>query len=178
MSSKDLLESVKKLREIYGKTKIKKPDEDKIIYLAMEKAKFVFDSYSKFKDELEKVKNSNLTGLMVYFQKQLSYFKHFTRSLTSGYKVKSFEELIDITFPLNPSPKASPKDKSFELSILNSKIKYQLTRTGCTFQIYNSNGFCTETCWTRMGWRRASKIRALPNLFAKSEADAQIDRTI
>ncbi len=70
------------------------------------------------------------------------------------------------------------KDKSFELSILNSKIKYQLTRTGCTFQIYNSNGFCTETCWTRIGWRRASKIRALPNFFAKSEADAQIDRTI
>jgi hypothetical protein len=70
------------------------------------------------------------------------------------------------------------KDKSFELSILNSKIKYQLTRTGCTFHIYNSKGFCTETFWTRMGWRRSSKIRALPNLFAKSEADAQIDRTI
>jgi len=70
------------------------------------------------------------------------------------------------------------KDKSFELSILNSKIKYQLTRTGCTFQIYSSNGFCTETCWTRMGWRKASKIRALPNFFAKSEADVQIDRTI
>jgi hypothetical protein len=70
------------------------------------------------------------------------------------------------------------KDKSFELSILNSQIKYQLTRTGCTFHIYNSKGFCTETFWTRMGWRRASKIRALPNFFAKSEADAQIDRTI
>ena len=70
------------------------------------------------------------------------------------------------------------KDKSFELSILNSQIRYKLTRTGCTFYIYNSNGFCTETCWTRMGWRKASKIRALPNFFAKSEADAQIDRTI
>jgi len=70
------------------------------------------------------------------------------------------------------------KDKSFELSILNSKIKYQLTRTGCTFYIYNSNGFCTETSWTRMGWRKGSKIKALPNFFAKSEADAQIDRTI
>ena len=70
------------------------------------------------------------------------------------------------------------KDKSFELSILNSKIKYQLTRTGCSFHIYNSSGFCTNTFWTRMGWRKASKIRALPNLFAKSEADAQIDRTI
>ena len=69
------------------------------------------------------------------------------------------------------------KDKAFELSILNSKIKYQLTRTGCTFYIYDSRGFCTETCWTRMGWRKASKIRALPNFFAKSEADAQIDRT-
>jgi len=54
-----------------------------------------------FKDELEKVKNSNLTGLMVYFQKQLSYFKHFTRSLTSGYKVKSFEELIDLFNTIN-----------------------------------------------------------------------------
>ena len=70
------------------------------------------------------------------------------------------------------------KDKSFELSILNYKIKYQLTRTGCTFHIYNSNGFCEETFWTRMGWRKASKIKALPNFFAKSEADAQIDRTI
>ena len=69
------------------------------------------------------------------------------------------------------------KDKAFELSILNSKIKYQLTRTGCTFYIYDSRGFCTEACWTRMGWRKASKIRALPNFFAKSEADAQIDRT-
>ena len=69
------------------------------------------------------------------------------------------------------------KDKSFELSILNSKIKYQLTRTGCTFHIYNSNGFCIETSWTRMGWRKASKIRALPNFFAASEADVQIDRT-
>lgn len=69
------------------------------------------------------------------------------------------------------------KNRSFELSIHNSKIKYQLTRTGCKFYIFDSSGFCTETFWTRMGWRKASKIRALPNFFAKSEADTQIDRT-
>jgi len=45
--------------------------------------------------ELIKVKNLKLTGLMVYFQKQLSYFNYFTETILNGAKVETLDDIVN-----------------------------------------------------------------------------------
>jgi zinc protease len=45
--------------------------------------------------ELNKTKNYNLMGLLVYFQKQSSYFSYFTESLFKYKKVETVDEIIE-----------------------------------------------------------------------------------
>jgi predicted Zn-dependent peptidase len=44
--------------------------------------------------ELTKVKNLKLTGLMVYFQKQLSYFNYFTESIMNNSKIETLDDIV------------------------------------------------------------------------------------
>lgn len=67
------------------------------------------------------------------------------------------------------------KQKHLETSFEGVRIKYKLSLTGCSFFVGNEDSRIKHSSWTRMGWRKASKIRSLPNFFAKSEADAKID---
>ncbi len=69
------------------------------------------------------------------------------------------------------------KQKELEISFDGVRIKYKLSLTGCRFFVGNDDSRMKRNSWTRMGWRKASKMRALPNFFATSEADVQIDRT-
>lgn len=47
------------------------------------------------KDELEKVKNFNLTGMMIHFQKQMSYFNYFTERIANNKKIETLDEIVD-----------------------------------------------------------------------------------
>ena len=51
--------------------------------------------------ELVKVKNLKLTGLMVFFQKQLSYFNYFTETIINGAKVETLDDIVDKFNALN-----------------------------------------------------------------------------
>jgi hypothetical protein len=69
------------------------------------------------------------------------------------------------------------KQKHLETSFEGVRIKYKLSLTGCSFFVGNDDSRIKHSSWKRMGWRKASKISALPNFFAMSEADVQIDKT-
>jgi predicted Zn-dependent peptidase len=45
--------------------------------------------------ELVKVKNLKLTGLMIYFQKQLSYFNYFTETIINDAKIETLDDIVD-----------------------------------------------------------------------------------
>jgi predicted Zn-dependent peptidase len=45
--------------------------------------------------ELNKVKNMNLTGLMIHFQKQMSSFTYFTDRIANSYKIETLDEIVD-----------------------------------------------------------------------------------
>jgi|688.fasta_scaffold1264898_1 hypothetical protein len=69
------------------------------------------------------------------------------------------------------------EQKHLETSFEGVRIKYKLSPTGCSFFVGNDDSRIKHSSWKRMGWRKASKMSALPNFFATSEADVQIDRT-
>jgi len=68
------------------------------IYFAL---KLIFDVLNEVyrnginEAELNKTKNYNLMGLLVYFQKQSSYFSYFTESLFKYKKLETVDEIID-----------------------------------------------------------------------------------
>ena len=68
------------------------------------------------------------------------------------------------------------EQKYLETSIDGVRIKYKLSPTGCSFFVGNDDSRIKHSSWRRMGWRKSSKMSALPNFFAASEADVQIDR--
>ena len=66
------------------------------------------------------------------------------------------------------------KNKTFEVSIEGVKIRYEITPIGCHyFASENANGVAGSG-WSRMGWRKSSKLRALPEFFASSEAGVRL----
>lgn len=76
--------------------------------------------------ELEKVKNSSLTSIMIVFQKQLSYFNFYTDCVTNGYKIDSFNEIIkeynDINIPtINNIIKTLINPKNMYITIIGPK---------------------------------------------------------
>lgn len=68
------------------------------------------------------------------------------------------------------------KQKNLETTFEGVRIKYKLSLTGCSVLVGNDGSRIKHSSWTRMGWRKVSKINALPNFFAKSEANVQIDK--
>ena len=62
------------------------------------------------------------------------------------------------------------KNKTFEIYIEGVKVRYEITPIGCRyFASENANGVA-RSGWNRMGWKNSSKLKALPDFFAKSEA--------
>jgi hypothetical protein len=63
--------------------------------------------------------------------------------------------------------------KSMEITVNGIHIKYKLERRGCSYSV--SEDRFSKKSWIRMGWGKSSKRRALPNFFAKSEADVLLE---
>lgn len=67
------------------------------------------------------------------------------------------------------------KHKIFETSVEGVEIRYEITPIGCRFYASENAIGVARSGWTRMGWRNSSKLKALPNFFAKSEAGVLLD---
>lgn len=67
------------------------------------------------------------------------------------------------------------ENKCFEYSLNGVDILYKLTPTGCSYYTSDDAHGVKESSWSRMGWTKSSKARALPFFFAKSEASVLID---
>lgn len=63
------------------------------------------------------------------------------------------------------------RKKSFEFELDGYVIKYTLDRTGCWFDATNSDKGIGQKSWNRFGWGKKAKRKALPDFFAKTEAD-------
>lgn len=67
------------------------------------------------------------------------------------------------------------RNKSLKVTVSGIEIRYKLTPVGCWyFASENAKGSSNQG-WSRMGWRKSSKIKALPNFFAGSEAGVLIE---
>ena len=67
------------------------------------------------------------------------------------------------------------KNKSLKVSVSGIEIRYKLTPIGCWYFASENLGGSSYKGWSRMGWRKSSKIKALPNFFAGSEAGVLMD---
>lgn len=67
------------------------------------------------------------------------------------------------------------KNKTLEISFGGVSIKYRITPTGCWFYTSENVKGHSRRGWNRMGWRKSSKIKALPSFFAGSEAGVLLD---
>ena len=61
--------------------------------------------------------------------------------------------------------------KSIELEISGNSVKYTLDRTGCCFDATNLDKGIEKRSWNRFGWGKKAKRKALPDFFAKTEAN-------
>ena len=66
-------------------------------------------------------------------------------------------------------------DKSIEILVKGISITYKLDRLGCSYSIHDPRHSNLQKGWTRIGWGKSAKRKALPHLFAKSEAHVLID---
>jgi|FLOH01.1.fsa_nt_gi hypothetical protein len=61
--------------------------------------------------------------------------------------------------------------KSIELELSGYSVKYTLDRTGCWFDATNLDKGIGKRSWNRFGWGKKAKRKALPDFFAKTEAN-------
>ena len=61
--------------------------------------------------------------------------------------------------------------KSIELELTGYSVKYALDRTGCWFDATNLDKGIGKRSWNRFGWGKKAKRKALPDFFAKTEAN-------
>ena len=66
------------------------------------------------------------------------------------------------------------RKKSIELELGGYVIKYSLDRTGCWFEATDPSQGVVSSSWNRFGWGKKAKRKALPDFFAKTEADILI----
>lgn len=66
------------------------------------------------------------------------------------------------------------RKKSIELELGGYVIKYSLDRTGCWFEATDPSQGVVSSSWNRFGWGKKAKGKALPDFFAKTEADILI----
>jgi len=79
-----------------------------------------------------------------------------TEKNASRYEVQTFQLL---------------KEKFLEVETNGFVITYTIHRTGCSSSFAAPEGGHGRRSWVRMGWKKSSKIKALPNFFASSEAN-------
>jgi hypothetical protein len=63
------------------------------------------------------------------------------------------------------------QEKSIELEIGGYSVKYALDRTGCWFDATNLDKGIGKRSWNRFGWGKKAKRKALPDFFARTEAN-------
>jgi hypothetical protein len=61
--------------------------------------------------------------------------------------------------------------KSIELELCGYSVNYTLDKTGCWFNATNLAEGAGKSSWNRFGWGKKAKRKALPDFFAKTEAD-------
>jgi hypothetical protein len=66
-------------------------------------------------------------------------------------------------------------EKSMEILVNGIPITYKLDRLGCSYFIHDGKNLNHQEGWSRIGWSKSAKRKALPHLFAKSEADLLTD---
>ena len=67
------------------------------------------------------------------------------------------------------------KKRTIKVSVEGIDIQYKITPVGCSSATSrNLKGISTES-WSRMGWRKSSKMKALPMFFAGTEAGVLMD---
>ena len=66
------------------------------------------------------------------------------------------------------------RKKSIEFELGGYVIKYSLDRTGCWFEATDPSQGVVSSSWNRFGWGKKAKGKALPDFFAKTEADILI----
>ena len=67
------------------------------------------------------------------------------------------------------------EEKSMEILVNGICIIYKLDRRGCTYFMQDEKNSILQKGWSRLGWGKSAKRKALPHLFAKSEANHLID---
>lgn len=67
------------------------------------------------------------------------------------------------------------EEKSMEILVNGISITYKLDRRGCSYFIQDEKNSNLQKGWSRIGWGKSAKLKALPHLFAKSEANHLID---
>lgn len=67
------------------------------------------------------------------------------------------------------------EEKSIEILVNGVSITYKLDRRGCSYLIQDEKNSNVQKGWSRIGWGKSAKRKALPYLFAKSEANHLID---
>jgi len=67
------------------------------------------------------------------------------------------------------------KKNEIIIEVEGTEIKFKLTPIGCRYTLINSKDGTGMESWTRMGWGKAAKRKALPRFFAKAEADLLIE---
>lgn len=67
------------------------------------------------------------------------------------------------------------EEKSMEILVNGVSITYKLDRRGCSYLIQDEKNSNVQKGWSRIGWGKSAKRKALPHLFAKSEANHLID---
>jgi hypothetical protein len=67
------------------------------------------------------------------------------------------------------------RNKILNVDFQGTTIRYEMTWNGCKSHIIESSGLSISNFWSRMGWRKSSKLKALPNFFAQAEASVLLN---
>lgn len=70
------------------------------------------------------------------------------------------------------------KCKKLNVMIRDIPVTFELTPVGCSYILGNGESGLLGKGWKRLGWRKTSKTRALPEYFAQAEALVLLDREI
>lgn len=67
------------------------------------------------------------------------------------------------------------KNGTLKVSLEGIDIQYKITPIGCSSSSSRNFKGISSGSWRRMGWRKSSKLKALPMFFAGTEASVLLD---
>lgn len=92
---------------------------------------------------------------------------------------KYFSLILDLieknSFRYESQAEALLKNKTFEISVESVEIRYEITPIGCRYYASENRNGEVWSGWTRMGWKKSTKRKRLPDFFASSEAGVLLD---